>query len=41
VRNRCCLGINTSTQSPYGFLIDGLGRIIVSEYANHRLQVLQ
>jgi len=26
---------------PYGVLVDGQGRIIVSEYVNHRIQVLQ
>jgi hypothetical protein len=26
---------------PYGVLIEGQGRIIVSEWANHHIQVLQ
>jgi hypothetical protein len=26
---------------PYGVLVDGQGRIIVSEFSNHRIQVLQ
>jgi tripartite motif-containing protein 2/3/tripartite motif-containing protein 71 len=26
---------------PYGVLIDGQGRIIVSEYGNYRIQLLQ
>jgi tripartite motif-containing protein 2/3/tripartite motif-containing protein 71 len=32
---------NGQFKSPYGVLIDGQGRIIVSEFGNHRIQVLQ
>jgi tripartite motif-containing protein 2/3/tripartite motif-containing protein 71 len=32
---------NGQFDCPYGVLIDGQGRIIVSDCSNHRIQVLQ
>ena len=32
---------NGQFNNPYGVLIDSQGRIIVSEFMNHRIQVLQ